>query len=183
MRVDRLADGLWRWTAAEPASGREGNAVYHETPDGIVLIDPLIPVDAADAERFWRALDRDVERIGRPPVVAATVPGRAVGARAVRDRYAGTRIAATAPAPDLAAGDVLADGAELPGGVTVIAADTGLLHCSCHGLLWTADLLDDPIALAPLIAQLTALHLSALMPARGAPVVDDPVGWLAAHAR
>ena len=63
MRVDRLADGLWRWTAAA-ADGAEGNCVYHEHPDGIVLIDPLPPADAADAERFWRALDRDVERIG-----------------------------------------------------------------------------------------------------------------------
>lgn len=179
MRVDRIADGLWRWTAVEPASGREGNAVYHESPDGIVLVDPLIPADTADAERFWRALDRDVERIGGAPVVAMTLPGRADGARAVRDRYAGTRIAATAPAPDPAPDDALADGAALPGGVEVVDAGSGLLHCACHGLLWTADLLDDPVALAPLAPRLAALGPAVLIPARGEPVVDDPAGWLA----
>lgn len=177
MRVDRLADGLWRWTAAA-ADGAEGNCVYHEHPDGIVLIDPLPPADAADAERFWRALDRDVERIGRPPVIASTLPDRDAGARAVAERYPGTRIAAGA---DLAAADAL------PGGVAALppgppAAGRTPLACACHGLLWTADLLDDPEAAAAVLPRLVASAPRVVIAAHGDPVVDDPAGWLARQA-
>lgn len=179
MRIDRLAEGLWRWTAIEPVSGREGNAVYHEHPDGIVLIDPLVPSAAVDAERFWRALDRDVERIGHPPVVAVTVPGRGDGVRAVRQRYAGATAVAAVGDPALAADRVLGDDEALPGGIVAAAADSVALGCACHRLLWTADLLDRPAALAALAAGLAAPGPAVLIPARGEPVVDDPAGWLA----
>src|ERR671934_2775062 len=72
MRVAEICPGLWRWTAAHPA-WRPGKAwpqevgcVYAETPDAIVLIDPLVPAD--DEDRFWRALDRDRERRADLPV-------------------------------------------------------------------------------------------------------------------
>ncbi len=178
MRVDRLADGLWRWTAATPG-GAEGNCVYHEHPDGIVLVDPLLPADAADAERFWRALDRDVERIGRPPVVASTLPDRGSGARAVAERYDGSRIVA---------GDALAAAGALPGGVEAAlagppaAAGRAIVTCACHGLLWTADLLDDPNAAAALVPRLVATAPRMVIAAHGDPVVDDPAGWLARQA-
>lgn len=112
MQVDRLADGLWRWTAGDAA------CIYHEAPDGIVLIDPLVPDD--EAERFWRHLDADVERVGHPPTVLVTLPD-ARSAEAVRDRYPGARVV---PA---------ADGEGLPGGVAV---EGGAVTCPCHGLLW-----------------------------------------------
>ena len=44
MEVERLADGLWRWTVDD------ARCLYHEAPNGIVLIDPLVPDD--EAERF-----------------------------------------------------------------------------------------------------------------------------------
>jgi hypothetical protein len=178
MRVDRLAGGLWRWTADAP-DGAEGNGVYHEHPDGIVLIDPLLPADAGDAERFWRALDRDVERIGRPPVVASTLPDRDASARAVVARYAGARVVADA---------ALAAAGALPGGVEALlpgppaAAGRALLSCACHGLLWTADLLDDPAAAAALVPRLVATAPRVVIAAHGDPIVDDPAGWLARQA-
>lgn len=178
MRVDRLADGLWRWTAAD-AEGTDANCVYHEHPDGIVLIDPLLPADPADAERFWRALDRDVERIGRPPVVASTLPDRDAGAHAVAARYDGARIVA---------GDGLAAPGALPGGVAAAlpgppaAAGRALLSCACHGLLWTADLLDEPDTAAALAPGLAAAAPRVVIAAHGDPVTDDPAGWLARQA-
>ena len=51
MTVERLGDGLWRWTAPHP-EWREGGgwdpdvgSVYCETPEAVVLIDPLVPAD------------------------------------------------------------------------------------------------------------------------------------------
>lgn len=184
MRVERLADGLWRWTAPEPVSGREGNAVYHEAPAGIVLIDPLLPDDAAQAERFWRALDRDVERIGLAPLVALTDADRRVGAELVRARYAGSRVLA------LGGSDrhgVLADGAVLPGGVEALIAEAGpdeprqaLLGCACHGLVWTGALLErDAAHLAPLLPRLRAFGPRFLVGSHGQPVVEDAANALA----
>lgn len=184
MRVERLADGLWRWTAPDAGSGREGNAVYHESPDGIVLIDPLIPADADQADRFWRALDRDVERIGLPPLVALTDMGRREGAALVRARYRGSRV--------LAPGGIqpdggFADGAVLPGGVEALipedrpgGAERAFLGCACHGLVWTGDLLErDPSPLAPLLPRLLALAPRVLVGSHGEPVVEDAAGALA----
>ena len=60
MDVEQLAPGLWRWDGS----------VYVETAEAIVLIDPVVPAD--EPERFWRALDRDVERCGVPVHVLLT---------------------------------------------------------------------------------------------------------------
>ena len=62
MDVQRLADGLWRWTTFYPEWNAVVGCVYYEAPDAVVLIDPLVPEDEAD--RFWKALDRDVKRAG-----------------------------------------------------------------------------------------------------------------------
>jgi len=45
--------------------------VYYEAADAIVLIDPLVPAD--EAARLWDALDRDLERAGKPLHVLVTV--------------------------------------------------------------------------------------------------------------
>ncbi|MGA0122956.1 MAG: hypothetical protein ACO3KD_08145 [Gaiellales bacterium] len=182
MRVDRLDDGLWRWTAPQSGSGREGNSVYHEAPDGITLIDPLLPDDPEQAERFWRALDRDVERIGTSPLIALTDPERQPGAAAVRSRYAGSRI--LAPGATDTADGTLADGDVLPGGLIAIgptdAAGCALLGCACHGLIWTGSLLEgDPSPCTPLLPRLVALGPRFLVARMGEPVVEDAVGALA----
>lgn len=95
MELERIADGLWRWTAVhpewKPGEGwdPEVACVYAEEPDAIVLIDPLVPGE--DEERFWRALDRDVGRLARPVAVLLTSHWHERSAREVEARYEATR--------------------------------------------------------------------------------------------
>jgi glyoxylase-like metal-dependent hydrolase (beta-lactamase superfamily II) len=94
MDVQELRPGLWRWTATHPewdhaeSWGPEVGSVYAELPDAVVLVDPLVPDD--DEERFWAALDRDVERIGRPVHVLLTVHWHERSVEVVLDRYKAT---------------------------------------------------------------------------------------------
>ena len=100
MDVLRLRDGLWRWTAPHPdwEPGGEGPAawpedvgcVYYEGPDAIVLIDPLVPAEEAQATRFFAALDRDVERLHLPVSILRTIHWHERSCPAIRDRYATT---------------------------------------------------------------------------------------------
>lgn len=218
MQVDRLADGLWRWTAPHPdwtpedgAHGwqRDVACVYHEAPDGIVLIDPLVPAGSDDATRFWRALARDVERIRRPPTVVVTCPWHARSAADVRTRYAGARVLAVGPLAGCTVDEPLVDGAVLAGGVRAIVPDApgaarmALVTCPCHGLLWLADYLigdrDGGLARTPatwfaddgerrwMDAELPAVLRAAAARARVAipahgPVVDDDVAGALARA-
>lgn len=98
MEVRQLAPGLWRWTGLHP-EWKEGDewpqavgSVYYETPETIVLIDPLVPPE--DEERFWRALDRDVE--GRPVVVLLTVEWHRRSTDEIVGRY-GARVGGSVP--------------------------------------------------------------------------------------
>ncbi|MBD0338740.1 MAG: hypothetical protein ICV67_05570 [Thermoleophilia bacterium] len=85
MEVQELAPGLWRWTAFHPEWQEEVGCVSYEAPDAVVLIDPLVP--GPEAERFWRALDRDVKSAGAPVHVLLTVFWHARSAREVAERY------------------------------------------------------------------------------------------------
>jgi hypothetical protein len=88
MDVQRLADGLWRWTTA--ADG----CVYYEAPDAVVLFDPLIP--AGEEEQFLAYLDRDVERLGLPVSILLTADRNERSAPFLRERYqAGGGVPAT----------------------------------------------------------------------------------------
>jgi hypothetical protein len=95
VEVEKIRDGLWRWTAPhpdwEPGGGWEKDVgcVYYEGPDAVVLIDPLVPAD--DAARFWDALDRDVERAERPVVALRTVHWHQRSIDDVVARYPGAR--------------------------------------------------------------------------------------------
>src|SRR5947199_8959964 len=90
MEVHELRPGLWRWTAPHPEWehaehwGPEVGSVYAELPNAVVVIDPLVPAD--EDERFWSALDRDVERLGRPVHVLLTVHWHERSVAAVLDR-------------------------------------------------------------------------------------------------
>jgi glyoxylase-like metal-dependent hydrolase (beta-lactamase superfamily II) len=94
MDVQELRPGLWRWTAAHPEWehaehwGPEVGSVYAELPDALVMVDPLVPQDEED--RFWEALDRDVERVGKPVHVLLTVHWHERSVAAVLDRYKAT---------------------------------------------------------------------------------------------
>jgi glyoxylase-like metal-dependent hydrolase (beta-lactamase superfamily II) len=94
MDVQELRPGLWRWTAAHPEWdhaeqwGPAVASVYAELPVALVLVDPLVPTD--EEERFWEALDRDVERAGRPVYVLLTVHWHERSVEAVLERYKAT---------------------------------------------------------------------------------------------
>ncbi len=77
MVVTELAPGLWRWTAPHPglASGRGlaagGRLRLRGAARGVVL--STRSFRQGEADRFWAALDRDVERLGLPVRVLETV--------------------------------------------------------------------------------------------------------------
>ena len=115
MRVQEVAPGLWRWTGLHPdwtpaSAGPEGwdqevGCVYYEAPDAVVLVDPLAPPE--DEERFWAALDSDVERTGKPVRVLLTVSFHERSSEAVAKRYGAAK------------------GESLPAGVEAHAATAG----------------------------------------------------------
>jgi hypothetical protein len=77
--VQRLADGLWRWTAGE------AGCVYYEAPDAVVLFDPLVP--PGEEEKFLPYLDRDIERLGLPVSILLTAKRDERSAPFLRERY------------------------------------------------------------------------------------------------
>jgi glyoxylase-like metal-dependent hydrolase (beta-lactamase superfamily II) len=95
LEVAELAPGLWRWTAPHPEWTPDEDwpevvgSLYWEGEDAVCLIDPLVPPDAAETERFWRHLDADVERAGRPVAVVLSVFWHERNAAEVAARYGG----------------------------------------------------------------------------------------------
>jgi glyoxylase-like metal-dependent hydrolase (beta-lactamase superfamily II) len=90
VNVSELAPGLWRWTAPHP-DWKEGadweqevGCVYYEAAGATVLIDPLVP---PERERFFEALDRDVERRGVPVAILLTVPWHRRSCAELTERY------------------------------------------------------------------------------------------------
>ena len=94
MDVQELRPGLWRWTGAHPEWdhaenwGPDVGSVYAELEDAVVVVDPLVPAEEED--RFWSALDRDVERAGGPLHVLLTVHWHERSVATVLDRYGAT---------------------------------------------------------------------------------------------
>ena len=126
MRVDELARGLWRWTAPHPdwqdGEGweREVGCVYYEAPDATVLIDPLVPAD--ERERFFDALDRDVERRSLPLAILLTCEWHTRSAAELRERYP-TVSEQPAGVEPFAVGDVDETLWWLPAHATLVAGD------------------------------------------------------------
>jgi len=85
MDVAEIAPGLWRWTGFHDEWKQDVGSVYLEAPDAICLIDPLVPAD--DRERFFKALDRDVERAGLPVHVLVTLFWHARNTKELAERY------------------------------------------------------------------------------------------------
>ncbi|MEO5575680.1 MAG: hypothetical protein ABIR67_05290, partial [Gaiellaceae bacterium] len=87
--VEKLAPGLWRWSA------RRGDAdvwcLYYEAPAATVLIDPLVPDEPV---RFFRALDRDVERRGVQLTILCTSAECEKAAAEFVSRYGATVVRA-----------------------------------------------------------------------------------------
>jgi glyoxylase-like metal-dependent hydrolase (beta-lactamase superfamily II) len=89
VEVTQVEAGLWRWTAFHEEWKQVVGCVYLESGGDVVLIDPLVPADEAD--RFWAALDRDVERAGGTVHVLVTVFWHTRSAAAIVERY-GARV-------------------------------------------------------------------------------------------
>jgi glyoxylase-like metal-dependent hydrolase (beta-lactamase superfamily II) len=139
--VVELAPGLWRWTTAHPdwtpeQGGPEGwerdvGSVYCEANGEVLLVDPLVPTDEDERQRFWAALDRDVTR-ARATHVLLTCAWHARSSAEIIGRY-GSRLWAPA------------DGtSSLPPGVQAVAAaleDEVLLWLPSHAALIAGDTL------------------------------------------
>jgi hypothetical protein len=91
MEVLRVAPGLWRWTGYHEEWKEDVGCVYYEAPGAVVLIDPIVPPE--DEERFWTALDHDVERAGRPVHVLVTIYWHTRSAKQIVERYGVGRFA------------------------------------------------------------------------------------------
>jgi glyoxylase-like metal-dependent hydrolase (beta-lactamase superfamily II) len=123
MQVVEIANGLWRWTGYHEEWQEDVGSVYVETGDGVVLIDPIVPPE--DTDRFWRALDRDVQRAGGRVDVLVTVFWHTRHAATMVERYE-ARVWAPSrgrSAIERRAGtvtDVFRRGDPLPGGIDAL---------------------------------------------------------------
>ena len=195
--MQEVEPGLWRWTGLHPAwtpeqGGPDGweqevGCVYLETAEAVLLIDPLVPPEASD--RFWGALDRDIERLERPVVVVLCAPWHRRSTEAFVDRYG-----ASVWAHDAAEGRLgLALDGQLPSDVTArsVPPDSEgqvVLLVEAHRTLVTAEVLagaagslrvcpspqrDDDSELQIFLRTLLELPIERVLPAHGAPVLAD----------
>lgn len=147
MDVTRIDEGLWRWVTAHPAWSpgddwqREVGCVYWEADDAVVLVDPLVPTDEPERDRFLEALDHDVRRHGLPVVVLLTCAWHRRSADELAERYQGRvieppadeplpggAVAVRAPSAEEVVFWLPAARAVVPGDV-LLAADGGLTLC------------------------------------------------------
>lgn len=97
MDVSKIGDGLWRWVVPHPdwkpefdrpdGWGRMVGSVYAEYDEAVVLIDPLVPGELPDANRFWHGLDADVLRLARPVLILLGCVDHGRSADLVARRY------------------------------------------------------------------------------------------------
>lgn len=155
MEIEQIATHLWWWTAPHPdwtaddfenGQGWERDVSSYAlvADNSFVLFDPLVPAD--DEERFWAALDGDVEHHG-PPSILITVFWHARSAREIADRYEASTVYAHAPAAEevgkrVAGLRTFAEGDVLPGGVepiTVAFLDEAAFWLPSHRALVFGD--------------------------------------------
>jgi glyoxylase-like metal-dependent hydrolase (beta-lactamase superfamily II) len=187
VEVQRIDEGLWRWTAPHPdwMEGadwdREVGCVYWEADDAVVLVDPLVPANEADRRRFLDALDRDVERVGRPVAILLTCEWHARSRAELTERYEARVV--EPPAADGLPGSAIAFAAEaaeevvywLPGaravvpGDTLLGTDDGVALCPASWLEGRGGLHHLARDLAPLLT----LPVQRVLTSHGAPVLAD----------
>jgi glyoxylase-like metal-dependent hydrolase (beta-lactamase superfamily II) len=166
MDLQEIAPRLWHWTAPHPdwtpranqggrGWGQHVSSYALVADDAFVLFDPLVPAD--EPERFWEALDRDVDHHG-PPAIVISLYWHARSAKEIAERYDGTTVWAPAPAARYVARRVSytdtyagGDGA-LPAGIR--AYNTGLrgemvLYLPSHKALLFGDVVLDGVRLLP----------------------------------
>jgi glyoxylase-like metal-dependent hydrolase (beta-lactamase superfamily II) len=202
VQVEQIADGLWRWTALHPDWTPESDwaeevaSFYVESEGDVVLVDPLVPGDEADRERFLEALDRDVGRAGVPAIVV-TVFWHERSATELAKRYEGATIWSYAPTVDRLEGDVTHPfdvDHPLPGGIRAIQADREeiVLWIPSHRALAVGDVFlgdaeggvrvapddwfaegTDPVAFRSAMRSLLELPVERILLGHGRPVLED----------
>ena len=146
MSVHRVCQGVWRWTVRHPEWDGAADwdevvgSVYCETPEAVVVIDPLVPDSEEDADRFWGAFDRDVARVGLPVAVLLTCRWHVRSARAFRDRHAARVFAptSTAHAVEGVVTDLVRDEAVVVPGVVALLTGSPAPNEECVYILTTA---------------------------------------------
>ena len=205
MDVLEIAPGLWRWTGYHEEWKEDVGCVYYETAGGVVLVDPLVPPE--DTKRFWRALDRDIERCGAPVHVLVTIFWHTRSAALMVERYSARVWAPTTARAAVArrAGvvtDAFRPGDPLPGGVQAFrtARSTEVVYwIPDHASLVPGDVLlgngnggvrmcpeswlpdkTGHAALAESLRPLAELPIERILVSHGEPVLTDGARALAA---
>ncbi len=188
MNVVELAPGLWRWTAPHPDwhEGadweREVGCVYYEAADATVLIDPLVP---PERERFFEALDRDVERRGLPVSVLLTCKWHERSAVELKDRYAAGEAAPAGIEPCLFLPEIEETVWWLPEHRTLVAGDVligtpeGVSVCPDS---WLEDEAS-PAAIRAELEPLLDLPVERVLVSHGEPVLEGGHAALAEALR
>jgi hypothetical protein len=186
VQVRELATGLWYWTGLHPGwtpadGGPEGwdqevGCYFYEAPDAVCLFDPLIPME--DRDRFFEALDRDVELVGLPVRILLTVDAHRRSSAELAERYGGPAPLLPPERPELPVGvDIAAAAADefvfwLPEHRALVAGD--VIIGRGHGLevprTWLEDRYDAALAdLQPLLV----LPVDRVLVTHGEPVLED----------
>jgi hypothetical protein len=177
--VTELAPGLWRWTTPHPdwteaeEWPREVGSVYYEAPRATVLFDPLVP-SHADRERFFEALDRDVERRGLPVTILLTVAWHERSAAELVERYAAGKEPPVGVVPFGVPGVDetlwwLPEHAALLAGDVLLGADDGVCVCPDSWLEGRSSHDSIRAALAPLLD----LPIERILVSHGQPALED----------
>jgi glyoxylase-like metal-dependent hydrolase (beta-lactamase superfamily II) len=203
LTVEQIRPHLWHWTAPHPdwkpeyaQNGGWGRDVssYALTRDELVLIDPQLPPLGDDRDRFWRALDRDVEEHGEPQIVltcywharsSSEILDR-LGGRVLVDERTAEKAREHAPVTD-----TFAVGEPLPGGIEAVdlgKEDEAALWLPDDRALAFGDALldgprvcpdtwlasdDGPQRLRAALAKLLDRPLELILLTHGGPVLDN----------
>ena len=186
MQVRELATGLWYWTGRHPgwtpADGgpdgwdQEVGCYFYDGPDAICLFDPLIPME--DRDRFFEALDRDVEQAEKPVRILLTVDAHRRSAADLAERHVIDPPPLPPERPRLATGvEIAAEAAGefvfwLPEHRALVAGD--LIIGRAHGLevprAWLEDRYEEAVErLRPLLD----LPVDRVLVTHGEPVLED----------
>jgi hypothetical protein len=193
---EKVAPGLWRWTAPHPdwnpdaAPGSSGDwdqmvgSVLYEAPEAVALIDPLLPSDGRAELLRW--LDQSIA--ARPVSVLTTIRWHRRDREELAARYAANTSSAwnavphgVVPWPLRGAGETmfwLPAAAALVAGDRLIGDDAGRLRLCPQS--WLGKAQADRGRLAQLLRPLLELPIERVIVSHGQPVLR---GGRAALAR